>query len=241
MGASLALLALLTLLTGCSGGVEGQEPGECLDRIDNDGNGLTDCDDGGCMGWEFCDPSGGGDGGTPGGTGGDDTGGATPPDDTAPPDDTGGDTARPSGDAAWRALCINEFMASNARGLQDVDGSYPDWVELHNSGEVALDLVGGFITDDLDEPEKHQLPSLIVDAGGFLILYADGDDTDGGQHLSFSLSADGESLALYAPGGERIDALSFPEQVSDTAAFRTVDCGDEWSYTTAPTPGETNE
>ena len=240
------VLSLLMALA-CSVEPEGQTLEECLDSIDNDENGLIDCDDGGCMGWDHCDPSGDGWPAGPGPGGGDDTDASTGGDDTAAFDSGGaddtdepGDTSRPS-DADWRALCINEFLAANSDGYQDESGAYPDWIELHNAGPVALELAGGTITDDLDEPDKHTLGALTIDAGGFLVLFADGDTGDGDRHLSFSLASEGESLALYAPGGERIDALTFPQQADDTAALRVTDCGEQWSYTTSPTPGESNE
>ena len=34
---------------------EGDEPGECADETDNDGNGQTDCEDAGCVGSPDCD------------------------------------------------------------------------------------------------------------------------------------------------------------------------------------------
>ncbi|MCP4804748.1 MAG: hypothetical protein GY913_30310 [Proteobacteria bacterium] len=36
------------------GGIEGDDPGECTDGADNDGNGLFDCRDPGCQGGEDC-------------------------------------------------------------------------------------------------------------------------------------------------------------------------------------------
>lgn len=47
---SLSFLAL----TACGTAAEGQNPGECADGADNDGNGAFDCDDGGCSGSPDC-------------------------------------------------------------------------------------------------------------------------------------------------------------------------------------------
>jgi hypothetical protein len=41
--------------TGAGPGTEGDEPGECSDRADNDRDGLIDCDDEGCAGSPSCD------------------------------------------------------------------------------------------------------------------------------------------------------------------------------------------
>ncbi len=56
-----AILVLLLALTACSD-PEGSYAGECLDNIDNDKDGLVDCEDDDCSGSSDC--QGGGDGTT---------------------------------------------------------------------------------------------------------------------------------------------------------------------------------
>jgi len=57
---SLVLLTAFATL-GCAGlfATEGAATGECVDTIDNDGNGLTDCDDAGCVENVACTALGG--------------------------------------------------------------------------------------------------------------------------------------------------------------------------------------
>ena len=43
------------VLTACGAAIEGQNPGECADGADNDGNGAFDCDDEGCSGSPDCE------------------------------------------------------------------------------------------------------------------------------------------------------------------------------------------
>jgi hypothetical protein len=77
--------ALSVALTACNDGdkdadaltPEGQTPGDCNDRADNDGDGLFDCDDDGCFGAPDCDESGGGSGGSGGADGGGDSSGGS--------------------------------------------------------------------------------------------------------------------------------------------------------------------
>ena len=38
---------------------------------------------------------------------------------------------------------INEFVTDNASGLEDEDGSKPDWIELFNPNHFTLPLGGG--------------------------------------------------------------------------------------------------
>lgn len=141
-------------------------------------------------------------------------------------------------------LCINEFMASNESTLPDEGGSYPDWIELYNSSPVDIPLAGVYLTDDLESPQKAELdPALVVPAGGYILLWADGDDTEGINHLPFSLKADGEELGLSWLDGQAlyiIDSYSYEAQEPDVSAGRVPDGTANWIITDAPTPGSSN-
>ena len=39
-------------------------------------------------------------------------------------------------------IMISEVMAKNLSGLQDVDGDYSDWIEIHNATGETLNLAG---------------------------------------------------------------------------------------------------
>jgi hypothetical protein len=166
----------------------------------------------------------GGDEGTGGSGGGDSDGG----------DD--GTTAGTDYD-----LYINEFMASNASTLADEGGAFPDWIELYNGGDTDINLGGWTITDDLEEPEKHPLDSaLVVEAGGYLVLFADDDEDEGTQHVGFNLSASGESIGLYSPDGRAVDELDYGELGTDVSIARVPDGSASWEVTDSPTPGASN-
>ncbi|MBN1852797.1 MAG: lamin tail domain-containing protein [Pirellulales bacterium] len=106
------------------------------------------------------------------------------------------------------ALLITEFMASNNDAFLDGDGSYSDWIEIHNPGLTGVDLGNYFLTDDPDQLEKWSLPDILLPNGGYLIVFASApDDGMGGvldnyidaggyYHTNFKLDADGEYLAL---------------------------------------------
>jgi hypothetical protein len=40
---------------------------------------------------------------------------------------------------------ITEFMAANSVTLADEDGEFPDWIEIHNPGNVPASLDGWFL------------------------------------------------------------------------------------------------
>ena len=96
-------------------------------------------------------------------------------------------------------LFINEFMASNRSLAIDPDDpeATSDWVEIFNASLFDVDLTGFTITDDLEQPEKAVLGSLVVPAGGHLVLLADGGD--GGIHLPFKLSMQMEMTWASTP------------------------------------------
>ncbi|MDP6929874.1 MAG: lamin tail domain-containing protein, partial [Planctomycetota bacterium] len=116
---------------------------------------------------------------------------------------------------------ITEFMASNSSGLLDQDGEPSDWIELHNPRSSDLDLAGWHLTDDKNLPTKWTFPKTILVAGSHLVVFASAKDRRvGGKelHTNFSLAAEGEYLALYTPGGQRVAAEfapKFPPQLVD--------------------------
>lgn len=179
-----------------------------------------------------------GDGGTPGTA---DGGGTDPGDGGESGTDGGSTTADGGGEPTPRpALFLNELMPANLSTVQDESGDFPDWIELFNAGEQAVDLAGYTLSDDLDRPDRHVLGELRIEAGGFLLLYADGEVEYGPQHLPFSLSADGEELGLYDPTGAPVDLVRFGAQLPDVSAARAWDGGATWTMGWPATPGDSN-
>jgi hypothetical protein len=151
-----------------------------------------------------------------------------------------------SGGEAGASIVINEFMASNNSSIQDPQGQYDDWIELYNFGAVAVDVGGMYLTDNLSEPAKWQIPSnnmvvTMIPAGGFSLIWADNNTTDAGLHANFQLDAGGEELGLFdTDGATLIDSVSFGSQVVDVSYGRYPDANDTWRYMSSPTPGSEN-
>ncbi len=150
---------------------------------------------------------------------------------------TGYDADRPE-------LVINEFMAANASTVTDEAGAFPDWLEIYNAGESAVALGQAYVTDDLDVPTKGPLAAdLSIEAGGYLVLWADGDTMEGALHLPFQLAASGEALGLYweEEGGLfPLDSLTYGEQTEDVSSARVPDASTNWTTTSDATPGASN-
>jgi len=141
-------------------------------------------------------------------------------------------------DTSYSKLVINEVMAINSpspdRGIIS-----PDLIELYYDGPSSLSLTGVSITDNPDEPRKFVFPSgTSIEAGGYLVLYADSDTTSSGIHLGFALNGDGEGLYLYNSSGQLLDSVQFGLQLPDLSIGRI---GNTASWTlTVPTFGQVN-
>ena len=102
---------------------------------------------------------------------------------------------------------INEFLASNAGGLQDEDGSSPDWIEIHNPGPSAVNLLNWSLTDVATNRTRWLFPPTNLPPSGYLVVFASGKNRrvpGRPLHTDFQLSSGGEYLALVAPGGTNV-------------------------------------
>ncbi|HNS20845.1 MAG TPA: lamin tail domain-containing protein [Sedimentisphaerales bacterium] len=115
--------------------------------------------------------------------------------------------------AGENGLIITEFVASNRDSLIDSYGESSDWIEIYNPTSETMNLEGWFLTDKLDDLAKWRFPAVELAPGGYLVVFASGrnlQDPAGELHTSFSLQADGESLALVEPDGWTI-AFAYPD------------------------------
>jgi len=143
-------------------------------------------------------------------------------------------------------LYINEFMASNDAAFPGPEGDYPDWIEIYNAGEEAVMLGGYYMADDLADPEAmYQIPdtypdSVTVEAGGFILFYANKGQESSVLNLNFKLSGGGEQVGLWNAEQVVIDSLSYGEQIADTSFGRYTDGTNNWFMMPDYSPGESN-
>ncbi len=103
-----------------------------------------------------------------------------------------------------------------------------------------VDLEGWSLSDDPDDPTRHVIPSsLLVEPGGFVLLYADGSPELGPAHLDFGLDADGEAVVLRDPWANT-SVVAYGEVGADVAVARDTDCGEAWVFPFRGTPGASN-
>ena len=161
-----------------------------------------------------------------------------------------GDVAALSRDwyATAERIILSEVMADNETTLADNFEEFTDWIELKNLGDTPCNLQGWFLTDSKKKLNQWAFPDVTIDAKGTLIVFATKRDLVNDPnylHTNFSLSNDGEYLALVRPDKSIAHefAPGFPALGNDESYGMTVLPGDEIliaSLLSKPTPGLDN-
>jgi hypothetical protein len=146
-------------------------------------------------------------------------------------------------------LVINEFMAYNSSCCPDKasgTNEFDDWIEIYNKGSVAVNVAGMYLSDRKGNPFEHKMPTdnpavTTIEPGKYLILWADGQSSQGPLHLEFALSNAGEDVGLYYIDGRKIDEYTFGAQSENTSWGRTTDGAATWKSFSSPTPGQSNQ
>jgi len=143
-------------------------------------------------------------------------------------------------ESAASDIVINEFLASNEVTLADQDGAYDDWIEIYNKGDVAVDLGGYALTDDITDFTLFTFPAgTMIQPNEYIIVWADKEMEQEGFHADIKLSASGESLYLTNAELEIIDSVNFGAQETDISYGRFPNGTGDFKVMT-PTPGAEN-
>jgi len=122
-------------------------------------------------------------------------------------------------------LIITEFMANNDDAFPDEEGKYPDWIEIYNPMDTAVDLGGWYLTDNDSNLTKWEFPAgAELDSGHFIVVFASGNDRRDPNkplHTNFQLDdgGDNDDVALVTPDGTTIvhEYARYPRQLSNVS------------------------
>ena len=121
-------------------------------------------------------------------------------------------------------LVINEFLASNVSTVADQNGEYDDWIELYNNSGGVIALNNIYLSDSYSDLYKWKFPdNVTIQPGGFLIVWADDNNSQTGLHSNFKLSASGEQIVLTHGSLGIMDSYSFGLQIQDISMQRCPD------------------
>jgi hypothetical protein len=140
------------------------------------------------------------------------------------------------GPPASGPVVINEVMADNLGAVPN-NGTYPDWIELRNSGSSPINLADWSLTDD-GNARKFVFPGgTTIGASGYLVVWCDSvTNTTPGLHTGFALGKNGESIFLYNANTVRVDSVTFGLQLANYSVGRISNA---WRLT-MPTPNAAN-
>jgi len=139
-------------------------------------------------------------------------------------------------------IIINEVMSSNTSTLIDFEGDTPDWIELENLGDAAVNLEGYALSDDPSDPGKWIFPPVEIPPNGFLVVFASGKNTitHNQVHTNFKISSKGENIILSDPYGNCIQQVEIPECGDNVSFGRSCDNPGAWDTFQHPSPGFPN-
>ena len=133
-------------------------------------------------------------------------------------------------------VAFSEILALNISAVPHA-GSFPSFLELHNSSLSEVDLSGWGISNEGDRPFKSTLPAgTSVPGGGRLVIWCTTSPSPSGLHAGFDLASGGSTVFLTRADGIQSDAFSFGLQVADQSLSRI---GNGWTLA-EPTPGAEN-
>lgn len=139
-------------------------------------------------------------------------------------------------------LVINEFMADNGSSIQDEDGDYSDWIELYNTTNETINLLGYSLSDNEMELSKWKFPELNIQAHSFLIIFASSKNrfNTNELHTNFKISSEGEVLFLCNALGDLLDQTEAVVLVENETFGRFPDGFGSFMKLNASSLGSTN-
>ena len=125
----------------------------------------------------------------------------------------------------WGAVRINEVQISNDATILDENGEHPDWVELYNDSNEAVDLSGWGLTDKASKPYKWVFPdNTYIKANEYLTVFADGrENANETPPVPLQPSEFGDDLVAWFTGDkalESVDAGSHVQRWEDLSAYQ---------------------
>lgn len=137
-------------------------------------------------------------------------------------------------------LVLTEAMASNTLYFPDENGEIHDYVEIHNTSSMDVNLEGWYLADSSDSLKDWSFPAVNLPAGGYIAVHCSGLDRAANPdhlHTDFKIGSDGECIYLSRPDGQTVSTLQ-TVALMDNQAYSLV--SGVWTTEIGPTPGLEN-
>ncbi|MCX7986617.1 MAG: CotH kinase family protein [Bacteroidales bacterium] len=134
---------------------------------------------------------------------------------------------------------INEiFLTNGSADMVTPDYNYVNWVELYNPGNTTVRMTDYYLSDDSTNLRKWAIPSTSIAAGGFLVIFVDGNNT--GYHTNFKPDPDRGVLWLSRFSGKVIDRVAYGRQAYNISFGRYPDGNEHFCYFLNPSRKSAN-
>lgn len=109
---------------------------------------------------------------------------------------------------------INEISADNSIYVNATYFKKNDWIELYNASAQPVDVAGMYLSDNVKNPTKYQIPSsntinTVIPPHGFMVIWADKLSDVEQLHAPFKLAKEGGSVLLTAADKSWTDTLFY--------------------------------
>lgn len=147
------------------------------------------------------------------------------------------------------ALVITEIAPVNLNWLDDT-GEDPGWVEIYNASDVAANLKGYSLVENLENPRKWVFDDELIAAKSFRTVFCDkknitmaqaGVDSDNAHfrtHTNWKLEKNGGTVYLVDKFYSIRDSVAYPA-LNSGVSWGIVD-GGGWKFFGEPTPEKPN-
>ncbi|MFO7868274.1 MAG: CotH kinase family protein [Bacteroidales bacterium] len=138
-------------------------------------------------------------------------------------------------------VIINEVMYSNTSTITDAFTDNPDWIELYNPNDTAINIKNWQITDNTEKKTYWIFPECTIDPHSYLLVFASGRDTviSSEIHTDFKLAQMEEGVYLFDSHKNSIDSVPVQCVPRDYSLGYTQD-GKGEKHILSPSPNTSN-
>lgn len=134
-------------------------------------------------------------------------------------------------------LVISEVVTANRSTILNQAGQFCDWIELYNPTGEPISLAGLYLSNDVEDRMKWQLPDITLDAGSRVVIPCSGSTAPAGE-ATFALAKSGCTVILSGSVGNVIVQLEVPRMEEDRSWARQSD--GTYLESDMPSPGYDN-
>ncbi|MCD8265721.1 MAG: CotH kinase family protein, partial [Prevotellaceae bacterium] len=140
------------------------------------------------------------------------------------------------------SLVITEIQSANIDQIIDPSWNYGGWVELYNAGSSWVSLTGCWVSDDASNlKQAHITEPIAIAPGTYYNLWFDHHDKYCPTQVDMKLDAEGGTFYLSDTDGNLVVSQTYPEAVSRCSYARKSLSGNDWAWTSTPTPEAAND